>query len=429
MWRLYMRIPFPSLRMGRYHLLALGVVLLALLFGIFNHVDASTTDQARDGRLVTIHDRGEEKVILTHAQTVRDALKDAHIPVVSEDKVEPRLDSQLVATDYTVNIYRARPVIVVDGVIREKVMTAAQTPEGITAAAGISLRDEDRTTLAASSDVVADGAGEILTIDRATQFTLSLYGTAITAYSQERTVGKMLAAKGIHLAPSDTLSVSSDTPLTAGMTVAIWREGEQTTTVKEDIPFPVRQIQDLDHPVGWKHVKTPGVNGKKSVTYEITMRGGKEIGRKTIQTVVLQEPKEQVEIVGAKMPVVTTPSQNRDLTWQFLISKGLSREQVAGIMGNLMQEHGFNTSGDGLAQWTGSRKANLLARENPYTIQTQLEFLWYELSGPYSKVLNNIRATNDTIQATRIFQNQFERCGACAETMRINYALAILGEY
>ena len=107
--------------------------------------------------------------------------------------------------------------------------------------------------------------------------------------------------------------------------------------------------------------------------------------------------------------------------------KGLSREQVAGIMGNLMQEHGFNTSGDGLAQWTGSRKANLMSRENPYTIQTQLEFLWYELSGGYVKVLNNIRATSDTAEATRIFQNQFERCGQCAETLRINYALSILG--
>lgn len=281
-------------------LLGLGVLLLVIAVFGFSRADAATDDTAHDGRLVTIHDRGSEKVILTHARNVRDALQDAHIPVVAEDLVEPKLDEPLVATDYTVNIYRARPVLVVDGALREKIMTAAQTSDAIAAAAGIKLHDEDKAALKQSQDIVADGAGVLLVIDRATEIKLNLYGTETTTYTRAKTVGQMLDEKNIELAASDTLSADKNAPLVAGMSVSIWRNGVQTATVEESIAFPTRKVQDVDQPLGYKKVQTPGTNGKKSVTYEITMKNGKEVSRKAIQSVVIEEPKEQVEVVGAK---------------------------------------------------------------------------------------------------------------------------------
>lgn len=295
-----MSIPFSFNRIRRHHLIIGGVFVLISLIGSIRYVSADTQDQAKDGRLITIHDRGSERVILTHAQNIRDALADARISVTSEDNVEPNLDETLVATDYTVNIYRARPVIVVDGAVRQKIMTAAQTPASIAAAAGLDLHDEDVVTVGASDDIVTDGASVKLTINRATAFTLNLYGSSQTAYSQAATVGEMLQKKHITLAKNDTLSVDPKTPLVAGMTVEIWRNGVQTATVDEDIAFPTRQIQDADQPTSYRKIETPGVKGKKSVTYEITMQNGKEVSRKVIQSVTTQEPKEQVETVGAK---------------------------------------------------------------------------------------------------------------------------------
>lgn len=286
---------------SRGYIAALFAILLLLsTIVVISRVNASTTDNAKDGRLITIHDRGNEKVILTHAQTVQDALRDAGVSVAAGDQVEPALDDALVATDYTVNIYRARPVIVVDGMVRQKVMTAAQTPEGISKAAGIVLHTEDKTAIGTSDNMVSDGASVTLTINRATEFTLNLYGTVTTAYSQEKTVGAMLERKGIKLGSSDSLSVAAGTPLTAGMTVEIWRNGVQTATVEEDIAFTTRQTQDADQPMSYKKVQTAGVKGKKTVTYEITMQNGKEVSRKVIQSVTTVEPEEQVEIVGAK---------------------------------------------------------------------------------------------------------------------------------
>lgn len=283
-----------------YQLCIVAAFFVVSLFVIISGVGAAANDDAKGGRLITFHDRGEEKVVLTHAQTIRDALKDADVSIAPQDQVEPKLDETLVATNYTVNIYRARPVIVIDGAVRQKIMTAAQTAEGISEAAGLKLHDEDKTVVAASQDVVTDGASVTLTIDRATEFNLNLYGTVTKAYTRAATVGDMLKKKNIHLGPDDSLSIDATSPIVGGMTVAVWRNGVQAATVEEPIAFPVRHIQDADQPAGYKKVQTPGTNGRKNVTYEITMKNGKEVSRKMIQSVTLEEPKEQVEVVGAK---------------------------------------------------------------------------------------------------------------------------------
>lgn len=315
-------------RNQRYVLLAASALLLALSFvWVGQHVYADDGDAARDGRLITFHDRGEERVILTHARTVREALQDAGIVTAPKDIVEPVVGTPLVATSYEVNIYRARPVIVVDGAIRQKIMTAAQTPGGIAAVADIAkLQDEDRAEFSASNNIVEDGASTVLTINRAVPFVLLLYGKPTPMYTHAATVGEMLEQKGIHLSPMDTISVSPDAPVVANMQIAIWRNGVQTATVEESIAYSVRQVLSFDQSFGYRKVQTPGVNGRKSVTYEITAQTGRETGRKMIQSVVLSDPKEQVEIVGAKSsPDALTKSKGAQ---QYTDSKGVVHRET-----------------------------------------------------------------------------------------------------
>jgi uncharacterized protein YabE (DUF348 family) len=285
----------------KYKLLAAIALLMGLSFVLAGHVYANDGDPTNDERLITFYDRGDKRVILTHASLVQDALRDADISIGSNDVVEPDLNHEMLATQQVINIYRARPVIIVDGAVRQKVMTAAQTPRNIIANAGIAeLHDEDKTELTVSSDIAYDGAGTILTINRAIPFTLQLYGKPTQVYAHAATVGEMLEQKDIKLSPEDTVSVDKGAALTAGMTVAIWRNGAQTTTIEEPTAFPVRTILDADQPVGYRKVQTPGTTGLKSVTYEITALGGRETGRKIIQSVTLSMPKEQIEIMGAK---------------------------------------------------------------------------------------------------------------------------------
>lgn len=303
-----------------------AILVTLFSFLIVSRAYAAEANTSRNGRLVTIHDRGQERVVLTKAQTVADALKGANISVGGEDVVEPNLTTKLVASGYTVNIYRARPVVVIDGAIRQKIMTAAQTPSAIVESAQSELRDEDNVTLAASQNIVADGAGVTLTIDRATEFTLKLYGKVSKAYTQATTVGDMIDKKGIKLAGSDTVSVRRDTPITAGMTVEIWREGVQTVTNEEEVNFAVRTVLDADREIGYRQVQTPGQKGTRDVVYEITAQAGKELNRKAIQSVVTKQPKEQIEIIGTK-PGAKSLTKSKGAQY-FTDSKGVSHRET-----------------------------------------------------------------------------------------------------
>lgn len=292
--------------------------LLVFIFGVIIAARAhaqSNTPVASGEHLITIYDNGQQKGILTEADTLRGALEDADIRIDPNDKVEPGLDETLVASHYDVNIYRARPVTVVDGNRRIKIMSAYQTPEQIVKHAKMTLNDEDITEVDANIDMVSQGAGLQLVITRATPFTFMMYGKKIDAFTQAKTVGEMLEQKNITLGEKDSLSVAKTTPITAGMTVNLWRNGIQTITEDEEIPFEIEQIQDADREVGYKDIKTPGTKGKRTVSYEIDMQNGQEISRKEIQSVVTKEPKKQIEVVGTKSKVMPYTGGGSKTEW------------------------------------------------------------------------------------------------------------------
>ena len=156
-------------RIHRRHVFILAIILgalstvtiLAWWLGTINN-----SQVAYIGRLVTFYDRGQEHVILTHASTIRDSLLAANISVSPHDQVEPSIDSKLLSSDSAVVIYRARPILVIDGALRQKVVTAAAAPSEIIKIAGFDrLRVKDKATFT-SADFIADGATTVLTIKR-----------------------------------------------------------------------------------------------------------------------------------------------------------------------------------------------------------------------------------------------------------------------
>ena len=279
---------------------SIAIALLLFVVGLVISQIRPAQAQEGQGRLITIHDRGEEKVILTQAETVADALVEADVVVDVHDAVEPALDEKLVAQEYNVNIYRARPVTVIDGPIRSKIITAYQTAEQIAEDANVDLFPEDVPSLTRSDNLMTDGAGLSVTIDRATAFDFDLYGATTVARTQGETVGDMLKEKGIELGANSRASVSLDTPITPGLDVRVWREGKQTVTVEESVPFEVEEIKDADRVVGYKEVRTAGKTGLQNVTYEIVIKDGKEIARTKIAAIQTQAPEKEVVVVGTK---------------------------------------------------------------------------------------------------------------------------------
>jgi uncharacterized protein YabE (DUF348 family) len=269
---------------------AIGIIASGVTHAV--SVTASSADH-----LVTIHDGGIKKVILSNATTVGGAIKQAGMSVDGKDLVEPALNDKLIASTYQVNIYRARPVLIVDGNVRQEIITAFQTPQQITASAGIVLYPEDKTTIDPISDL-SEGVGLQLTIHRATPFIFTLYGKTTTVRTQATTVGGMLTEKGIKLTKDDRVVPDVGAKLTSGMTVNLWREGKQTVTVTQPIAFQTQKIADADRAAGYLNITTTGVNGVSDVTYEVTIVNGQEIARTEIASLTVKPAVTQIEDVG-----------------------------------------------------------------------------------------------------------------------------------
>lgn len=281
---------------------------------------------AHGEHVLSIHDRGEQRVVITKARTVREALKLANIDIsIGHDIVEPALDEELIAPSYNINIYRATPVTVVDGLVRKSVTTAEQTPARIAKVAGLELHPEDQVEFSAGQELTAYVASKVMSISRATPVELVLYGKSSTVRTMATTVGELLSEKDISIGKDDHLTVPVSQKISAGLVIELSRNGVQTITVEEDVDFPVEKIQDANRDTSFREVKTPGEKGVRSVTYEIEMKNGQEVARNEIASMTIREPKQQVEVVGSKPSIMPyTGGGNKD-SW--LAASNIPRDQ------------------------------------------------------------------------------------------------------
>src|SRR6266702_5168705 len=219
-------------------IMATAVVLYALSPLSYSQV------HAENGRIITIFHDGQQQVIATDAVTVGAALNRAGVKVEPSDAVEPSQNTKLVAQSYDVNVYRSRPVTVVDGANRYRIMSPYQSAKQIAESAGLEVYDEDILTISRIDDFVAEGgAGLMLTITRSTPIHMMLYGKAVDVRTQAKTVGDLLKEKGVNMSVKDGVSPAADMPIASDMTVDVYRNGEQTASEEQAVDFTTKQIQ------------------------------------------------------------------------------------------------------------------------------------------------------------------------------------------
>lgn len=304
-------------------IIALCIFLTSLLIYVL-HNPVQSEQQAK--KLITVYDRDAYSVFLTDKKTIGAALSEHGIELDSRDTVEPSRSEELVATDYQVNIYRARPVFIVDGTTRVKIMSPYQVVDQIAKDAEITLYPEDDASIKPSDDFVGDGAGLEMVIDRAVPMTLDLYTNKTQIRTQGETVGEMLKEKGIVLGDNGRVSVALATPIVEGMEVRVWREGKQTVSVNQPVGFDTERIFDADRQIGYKEIQTAGVEGSRTVTYEIEVKNGVEISRKEIANIIVKQPSKQVVVIGIKSgPNALTKSKGAQI---FVDSNGVSHRET-----------------------------------------------------------------------------------------------------
>ena len=138
---------------------------------------------------------------------------------------------------------------------------------------------------------------------------------------------------------------------------------------------------------------------------------------------------------------------NARTAFNYFVAKGLTATQAAGIVGNLMQESSVRPTavefgggpGRGIAQWSVGGRFNIGAKSltsyanargaNRWALQTQLDFMWYEMATVGGFGLAELRAATTINAAVTAFQNKYEICGTCVQTQRLAYARQALADY
>lgn len=156
-----------------------------------------------------------------------------------------------------------------------------------------------------------------------------------------------------------------------------------------------------------------------------------------------------------------TVEEVKKVIWGFLLGKGLSPEQTAGLMGNIQQESGFrpeaveggNGIGFGIVQWSFGRRTNLEAAAAKQGVPAsslafQLEYMFQESTARTAIKLNAIpplkwggssytgsewegmKQQPDVISATLYWHGNFERSADDVNKLsnRIKFAEAILAD-
>lgn len=229
----------------------------------------------------------------TQAPTVGELVKRLPLHLIGQDVVEPSLDTKIVQDNFRINVYRARPVTVIDNGIKTVTVTAQKSPRVVASGAGVQVYPEDKATFAAG-EIRNNTIGEEVLIDRATPIQFNLYGTNLSIRTRASTVADLLKEKSVTLTKDDTLTPAPQTPITAGMTVSVVRNGTQVTTVEEPIAPPVQYVDDASLSLGATAVRQAGTPGKRAVTYQIVTENGQVTSKTVIQQTVVQDAVPQI---------------------------------------------------------------------------------------------------------------------------------------
>ncbi|HET9850041.1 MAG TPA: G5 domain-containing protein [Candidatus Saccharimonadales bacterium] len=249
-------------------------------------LNSSAASRPSDSHVVFLFDGGKRQTLDTQEPTVGDLVKRLPLHLMPQDVVEPSLNTPIVQDNFRVNIYRARPVTVVDGGTKTVTLTAQKSARVVAAQAGITVYPEDNVNFA-QGDITSNTIGEQVLIDRATPVELALYGTDVTAHTRVKTVADLLKEKHVTLSPKDTLTPAANTPITPGMTVSVVRNGTQVVTQQESIAPPVQYVDDASLSLGATAVRQPGSAGQQAVTYQIVTQNGVVVSKTIIQQTII----------------------------------------------------------------------------------------------------------------------------------------------
>ena len=307
------------------------ILVLSLLIAPRVFASSEETSASSNGvdHFVTIHDQGTKYSVRTDALTVGEVLERAEISVGEHDTVEPAVEAAVSSDNFQINIYRARPVVVVDGAVSTYAYSTAYSPKEVAQSVGFTIYDGDEVEVSATStqQFLETGAASVYTITR---------------------------------------------------------NGGRTVTVEEVIPYDEEIIDDYELEAGVEQVEQVGEDGVRTLTYEVNFVDGVEVSRQLVSSEVTREPVPKIKRVGRAYPVV--PGSCED----WILQAGVSRADLQAALTLINRESGCrptatnSSSGAyGIPQALPGSKMASMGSDWRYNPVTQIRWMDSYVKGRY----------------------------------------------
>ncbi|MFF1611918.1 transglycosylase family protein [Amycolatopsis sp. NPDC058278] len=249
---------------------------------------------------ITVDVDGHQQTVHSFGDTVGEVLEDAGLSVGAHDSLSPSPQAE-VGDGGVIKLERGRQLkMIVDGAEHTSWVRATHLGDALSQL-GMAGMDKPGTWMSMPKDGELPLQGA--TVEIKTLKNITLYDGA-NAPKQVKTTAvttkEFLGEYKLTLGPEDQAEGGLDVKLTDGAEVHISRTGVSTVKQKESIDPPEQRVDDPDLAKGKTQVEDPGTPGEKEVTYKVTQKNGKEVGRESISEKVITQPKPKIVHVGSK---------------------------------------------------------------------------------------------------------------------------------
>ena len=251
------------------------------------------TVKPEDLHVVSLTVDNQKQTFPTRAKTVKDLLAKQNVEVNEQDIIEPALDTKILEDNFSVNVYKARPVTIEDKGRKITVLSAYQDPRTIAEKAGIKL---------------------------------------VPVRTREDTVKGLLDSKNIKLTTDQQVFPGPDTKLTPELNIVVANSGKRVEVIEEVIPFETETRNDPLLPAGETKVVQEGVPGMKVVVYEVTQDG--TAAKVPLQQFESRIPIKKIIAKGSKAVILGTRAD-------WLIGAGVSPAEYAAVDYIISKESGW----------------------------------------------------------------------------------------
>ena len=288
-------------------------------------------------RKITVAVDGQFRDVVTSADTVQGALRDAHLTIGAHDVVAPAASTPVHAGSL-VELRRGRMLhLDVDGVRRdvwttELTVDRALADLGYGAGRPVGVSREKRLPLGITEVDVAMPKSVSIIADR------KHYAVITTAPP----VAAVLGGAHIKLGAHDRVMPSLMARPTPGMKIVIKRVTIRTSTTSRTVYYSTRAVRSSHLYTGTTEIVRAGQNGTARITYRLVYVDGKLYRKIKTSTKIVRKPVTGVMYVGTRQPSGNSPTAAQALARAMVAARGWSSTQYSCLVSLWNRESGWH---------------------------------------------------------------------------------------